>query len=125
VVVNFGRFLEGNIETLRPELEGIVRDAHSCGVKVKAILETYYYNGQQIWNACRECVDAGVDWVKTSTGFAPGGATPEAVKIMLEAVAGQAQVKASSGIKTQNDALLYLDLGCTRIGAGRYKELIL
>jgi deoxyribose-phosphate aldolase len=66
-----------------------------------------------------------VDWVKTSTGFAAGGATPEAVKIMLEAANGVVQVKASGGIKTRADALMYLDLGCTRLGAGRYKELIL
>jgi len=125
VVVNFGRFLEGNIETLQPELESIVRIAHSSGVKVKAILETCYYTPEQIRMACYHCVAARVDWVKTSTGFGPGGATPEAVKIMVEAVNGQGQVKASGGIKTRGDALMYLDLGCTRLGVSRYKELIL
>lgn len=125
VVINFGRFLDGNIEVLTPELCGIVNHAHSVGMKVKAILETCYYTPEQIWIACEHCVEAKVDWVKTSTGFATGGATPEAVKIMLEAVAGRAQVKASGGIKTRKDALMYLNLGCTRLGAGRYKELIL
>jgi deoxyribose-phosphate aldolase len=65
-----------------------------------------------------------VDFVKTSTGFGPGGATPEAVKIMLEAVAGEAQVKASGGIKTYADACAYLDLGCTRLGASTYRGLL-
>jgi deoxyribose-phosphate aldolase len=65
-----------------------------------------------------------VDFVKTSTGFGPGGATPEAVKTMLEAVDGEAQVKASGGIKTYADAARYLDLGCTRLGASTYRELL-
>lgn len=124
VVVNFGRFLEGDVGILKSELQGIIWDAHTCGVKVKAILETCYYTPEQIRTACNRCVEAGVDWVKTSTGFA-GGATPEVVKIMLEAVGGLAQVKASGGIKTRADALMYLNLGCTRIGASCYKELIL
>ena len=125
VVVNYGRFLEGNSEVIKPELQGIVRDAHAVGVKVKAILETCYYTPEQIQEMCQLCVAAGVDWVKTSTGFGPGGATPEAIKIMVETVAGQVQVKASGGIKTHADALMYLDLGCTRLGVGLYKELIL
>jgi deoxyribose-phosphate aldolase len=65
-----------------------------------------------------------VDFVKTSTGFAAGGATPEAVRTMLEAVDGKAGVKASGGIKTYADASLYLDLGCTRIGSSTYRGLL-
>jgi deoxyribose-phosphate aldolase len=123
VVVNFGLFLDGRPEILKSELRTIVKEAHPYGVKVKAILETCYYTPEQIRIACDLCVAAGVDWVKTSTGFA-GGATPEVVKIMLEAVGGLAQVKASGGIKTRADALMYLNLGCTRIGASHYKELL-
>lgn len=123
VVINFGRFLDGYTEVVKSELRTIVKDAHPCGVKVKAILETCYYMPKQIELACQICVEAGVDWVKTSTGFA-GGATPQAVKIMLKAVGGSAQVKASGGIKTRADALMYLNLGCTRIGASRYKDLL-
>ena len=91
---------------------------------VKAILEVCHYTPDQIFQACRLCVAAGVDFVKTSTGFGPGGATPEAVKTMLEAVDGEAQVKASGGIKTYADAARYLDLGCTRLGASTYRELL-
>ncbi len=91
---------------------------------VKAILEICYYAPAQIHEACRLCVKSGVDFVKTSTGFGPSGATPEAVKTMLEAVDGEAQVKASGGIKTYADATRYLDLGCTRLGASIYRELL-
>jgi len=124
VVVNFGRFLDNDIDILKSELWPIVCDAHAGNVKVKAILETCYYTPWRIREACHLCVEAGVDWVKTSTGFA-GGATPEAVLTMIEAVAGQAGVKASGGIKTRAEALMYLDLGCTRLGASRYEGLIL
>ena len=70
------------------------------------------------------CVQYGVDWVKNSTGFATGGATPEAVQIMLDTVAGRAQVKASGGISTYADVARYLGMGCTRIGSSRFQELL-
>ena len=124
VVVNYGRFLDaGNADTFW-DIAGIVKAAHPRGVLVKAILESCCYTPEQLRRACRLCVEAGVDFVKTSTGFAAGGATPEAVKTMLEAVDGKAGVKASGGIKTYADAALYLDLGCTRIGASTYLGLL-
>lgn len=118
VVINYGLFLAGFTSFVRDELVPLVTLAHKRQVLVKAILETCYYTPEQIAEACRLCVECGVDWVKTSTGFAEGGATPEAVKIMIETVAGRAQVKASGGIKTYADAAGYLDLGCTRLGVG-------
>jgi deoxyribose-phosphate aldolase len=124
VVINFGRFLEGREVVVVQELGRIVQLAHKKKALVKAILQTCYYQPGQIVEACRLCVDCGVDFVKTSTGFGPGGATPRAVELMLEAVDGAAQVKASGGIKTYADAALYLSLGCTRIGSSRYRELL-
>jgi len=124
VVINFGRFLEGREVVVVQELGRIIHLAHSKKALVKAILETWYYQPGQIVDACRLCVDCGVDFVKTSTGFGPGGATPWAVELMLEAVEGAAQVKASGGIKTCADASLYLGLGCTRLGSSRYRELL-
>jgi deoxyribose-phosphate aldolase len=124
VVINYGRFLEGRIAVVTQEVGRIVQLAHNRKVLVKAILETCYYQPRQIIEACRLCVDCGVDFVKTSTGFGPGGATPWAVELMLEAVEGAAQVKASGGIKTYADAALYLGLGCTRLGSSHYRELL-
>ena len=122
VVCNSGRFLDGTGST--SELTPLVVEAHQCGVLVKAILETCYLDDSEIQALCEACVRAGVDFVKTSTGFGPKGATPRAVTIMVEAVAGRVGVKASGGIKTYADAAHYLDLGCTRIGASVYKELL-
>jgi len=124
VVINYGRFLEGHPRPVREELSYIVNMVCRFGVVVKAILETCHYTDQQIRDACRLCVDCGVDYVKTSTGFGPAGATVEAVGIMVEAVKGRAEVKASGGIKTYADAARYLDLGCTRIGASVFEELL-
>jgi deoxyribose-phosphate aldolase len=124
VVVNYGRLLEGacgNEEDPEPDwlgLELVMDVAENYGARVKAILETCYLSPEEIAFACQLCVLVGVDWVKTSTGFGPGGATPEAVKIMVKAVQKKAQVKAAGGIKTYADACRYLDLGCTRLGVG-------
>ncbi len=125
VVVNYGRFLDNGRHDAFWDIAGIVKAARPRGVLVKAILETCHYTPDQIHQACKLCVLAGVDFVKTSTGFGPGGATPEAVRIMLAAVDGEAQVKASGGIKTYADAARYLDLGCTRLGSSTYRGLLL
>ena len=118
VVISYGMFLAGYPSRVHDELWALTKMAHKQRVLVKAILETCHYIPDQIAEVCHLCVDCGVDWVKTSTGFAEGGATMEAVKIMVETVAGRAQVKASGGIKTYDDACKYLDLGCTRLGVG-------
>jgi len=124
VVVNYGRFLDDGSPSHFWEIANIVKAAQPRGVLVKAILESCYYTRDQLHQACRLCVDAGVDFVKTSTGFGPGGATPEAVQTMLEAIDGEAQVKASGGIKSYADAAHYLDMGCTRIGSSTYLGLL-
>ena len=124
VVVSYGRFLDGGRPDTFWEIGQIVKAAKPRGVLVKTMLETCYYTVEQIRQACCLCVDNGAAFVKTSTGFGPGGATPEAVKAMLEAVDGKAGVKASGGIKTYADAALYLDLGCTRLGASTYRGLL-
>jgi deoxyribose-phosphate aldolase len=124
VVINFGRFLEGREMVVVQELGRIVQLARKKKALVKTILETCYFQPGQIIDACGLCMDCGVDFVKTSTGFGPEGATPWAVKLMLEAVNGAIQVKASGGIKTYADAALYLGLGCTRLGSSRYRELL-
>jgi deoxyribose-phosphate aldolase len=124
VVINYGHFLAGKPKTVHEELTLLVHLFKPMGVPIKAILETCYYQPDQIRDACKLCVDCGVDFVKTSTGFGSGGASVEAVKVMVEAVNGNAQVKASGGIKTYADAARYLDLGCTCLGSSVFEELL-
>jgi deoxyribose-phosphate aldolase len=118
MVINYGRFLEGRPGVVEQELKSVLQVANNQHVPVKAILESCYYQPRQILLACQLCVDHGVSYVKTSTGFGPGGATPWAVELMVEAVGQNAKVKASGGIKTHQDACLYLGLGCARLGVG-------
>lgn len=124
VVVNFGRYLGGDLTVIERDLEPICNLARSCDVKIKAILEACHYTTPQLKDACKRCADAGVHWLKTSTGFGPGGAFPEDVEVMLNVAEDHGiEVKASGGIKTYADAAGFLDQGCTRLGASRYLEL--
>jgi deoxyribose-phosphate aldolase len=116
MVVNFGCFLDGMYPA--KELRYLGEECMTRGMMSKAILEVGYLNAGEIAVLCELCVNYGIDWVKTSTGYGPSGATPEAVRVMVKAVQGKAQVKASGGIKTYAQACLYLNLGCTRLGVG-------
>ncbi len=125
VVVNYGRFLGGDVGIIGNELADLCIMAHEKYVIVKAILETCYLTPSQIKTACRWCVMSNVDYVKTSTGFGHGPATVEDVKVMLDATKHtQVQIKASGGIKCYDDVEKFLDLGCGRIGASRFQELL-
>jgi deoxyribose-phosphate aldolase len=123
MVMNVGALKSGRETLVRDDIAAVVAAAKPAGVLVKVILETCYLTPDEIRTACRLAEEAGADFVKTSTGFGirasgPTGATPEAVQIMLDAVGGRLQVKASGGIRTWADAVAYLDMGCTRLGVG-------
>ncbi len=123
MVINVGALKSGDERTVRADIAAVVAEAKPRGVLVKVILETCYLTPAEIATACRLAEEAGADFVKTSTGFGvksggPTGATPEAVRIMLDAVAGRLQVKASGGIRSWDEAVAYLDMGCARLGVG-------
>jgi deoxyribose-phosphate aldolase len=123
MVLNVGAFLSGRETAVRDDIAAVVAEARPLDVVVKVILETCYLPADRIAAACRLAEGAGAGFVKTSTGFGvkstgPTGATPEAVRIMLDAVGGRLQVKASGGIRTWDEAIRYLDMGCTRLGVG-------
>jgi deoxyribose-phosphate aldolase len=92
-----------------------VRDA-APGCVLKVILETGLLDAEHMDAAARASVRAGADFVKTSTGFGPRGATVDDVTRLVRAVEGRAQVKASGGIRTREEALAFLAAGATRIG---------
>ena len=86
------------------------------GVEHKVILETCCLTREEKITACRLAVEAGMDYVKTSTGFSASGATVEDVRLMKETVAGRAKVKASGGIRDWKTTLAMLEAGADRIG---------
>lgn len=124
VVINYGRLLDYDSKPVEQELTAIVDIAHSRGAIVKAILEACYYTMPALEDAAKYCVELGVDFVKTSSGYGLHGANPQNVAALLRAVEGSdCQVKASGGITNYDDAVKFLDLGCTRLGASRFQEL--
>lgn len=123
MVMNIGAALAGEWGFVREGIDAVVAIGHEWNAIVKIILETCYLPDAAIHEACLHCVAAGADFVKTSTGFGPCGATERGVTIMRDTVAGRCQVKASGGIQTYADAEMYLDLGCTRLGASQIEPL--
>ncbi len=120
VVANVGAFLSGHTGLVRADIAAVVAEAKAANepVLVKVILETCLLSLDQVAAASLVAEEAGADYVKTSTGFAAHGATPEAVVTMLETVGGRLGVKASGGIRTWAEAVRYIELGCVRIGVG-------
>lgn len=118
MVMNIGKFLSGDEGWVRRDIEGVVAEARKAGdVTVKVILETCYLTAEQIVRACEIARDAGADYVKTSTGFGDGPATPEAVATMVRAVGRVMGVKASGGVRSYEVACGFLDQGCRRLGS--------
>ena len=118
MVMNYGAARGGNWDVVEEEIRGVVEEAHAKGVGVKVIFETSQLNEEQIRKATEVSIAAGADFVKTSTGFNGAGATPEAVKIMVETAAGRAKVKPSGGIRNFETAKAYVEMGADRLGVG-------
>jgi len=115
VVWNITSFKTG-IPWTKIEIAKCSKLAHDRQKLVKVILETAYLSDTEIEQACKLCADAGVDFVKTSTGFAPAGATAEHVALMKRSVPPTVGIKASGGIKTREKALAMIEAGASRIG---------
>lgn len=114
MVINVSRLKSGDREYVRKDIAEVVNA--TPGVEHKVILETCYLTSQEKHAACQLVVEAGADYVKTSTGFGPAGATVADVRLMKETVAGRAKVKASGGIRDWKTALAMLEAGADRIG---------
>jgi deoxyribose-phosphate aldolase len=124
MVMNIGQFLAGHDDAVRKDIAGVVAEAKPTKVLVKVILETCTLDPEQIARACRLAEAAGADFVKTSTGFGEGAATPEAVAIMIRTVGRTMQVKASGGIRDWDTAVGYLRQGCTRLGTASTEAIL-
>jgi deoxyribose-phosphate aldolase len=120
MVMNVRELQSGNHDLVRDEIETLVRTCRKGGtngsVICKVILETCYLTTEQKIKACEICRDAGVDFVKTSTGFGAAGATAEDVKLMRETVGDAVGVKASGGIRDLATVWAMINAGANRIG---------
>jgi len=124
MVLNIAKLLDGDHDYVRKDIKAVVDVAHSHGVAVKVIFENFYLNDEQKKAACGLAEEAGVDFVKTSTGFAGGGATIEDLQLMRDNVSEKVQVKAAGGVRDLEMALKVRQVGCTRFGATRTETIM-
>jgi deoxyribose-phosphate aldolase len=117
MVLNIGRLRSGRAEEVREDIAAVVAVAQAKGAIVKVIFENAYLDDAQKELACRLSEEAGAAFVKTSTGFAPSGATIADLKLMRRSVSPHVQVKAAGGIRTLDALLEVMAVGVTRIGA--------
>ena len=123
MVINIGALKSGDRELVQSEMRSLARLCHAHGARLKAILETALLSHEEKILACQLALVAGVDFVKTSTGFAtvpegtPSGATVEDIVLMRGVVGEKTGVKASGGIRGARDLLAMVEAGATRIGS--------
>ncbi|MDK2745459.1 MAG: deoxyribose-phosphate aldolase [Nitrospira sp. BO4] len=122
MVLNVSRLKSGDHDSVRKDIAEVVKS--TPGVEHKVILETCYLTQQEKRTACHLVVEAGADYVKTSTGFGAAGATIEDVRLLKETVAGRAKVKASGGIRDWKTTLAMLEAGADRIGTSASLSII-
>lgn len=115
MVINIGKAKEHDYEYIENEIKLVV--AASAGKTTKVIIETCYLTDEEKINCCLAAKQANATFVKTSTGFGTGGATPEDVKLMRETVGTEMGVKASGGVRNLEDLEKMVENGATRIGA--------
>ena len=115
-VINVRALQKGRLDILKKEIEEMVAICRPAGVICKVILETCYLSDAEKETVCRIAKEAGVDFVKTSTGFGTAGATVEDVALMRRVVGPEIGVKAAGGIRDLDTALAMIKAGATRIG---------
>ena len=117
VVINIGKAKEGDFSFVKSELLKIRKVAKRK--VVKAIIETCYFDENDIIKLCKVCASAKVDYVQTSTGFGIGGADCKIVSLMKRELAGRCKIKAAAGVKTREQGIELVNCGADRIGTSR------
>lgn len=122
MVLNINALKDKDYDLVLEDIKGVVKAAK--GNVVKVIIETCYLTKEEIVKASELCVKAKAHFVKTSTGFGPGGAKVEDVELIEETVNGKAEIKASGGIRNYEDAMAMIEAGATRLGASKGVEIM-
>ncbi|MDK1025896.1 MAG: deoxyribose-phosphate aldolase [Actinomycetota bacterium] len=123
MVINIGRLLSGDVAYVTDDIAAVVAAAGADAI-VKVIFENAYLNDEQKIAACKASEDAGAAFVKTSTGFAPSGATMHDLILMRSSVSPHVKVKAAGGIRTLDGLLEVMSIGVERIGATRTEAML-
>ena len=124
MVINIGWLRSGEDERVEADIRAVVEAAHAGGAIVKVILENAYLTRDDIVRGCLAVERAGADYVKTSTGFAPSGATLDDLRLMRATVSPKVKVKAAGGVRTLDALIEVMAAGADRCGATRTAEML-
>ena len=125
MVLNIGYLKSGNTQFIEDDIRAVAAAAHRSHAIIKVILETCLLTDDEKKIACIIAKNAGADFVKTSTGFSKGGATVEDIALMRKTVGAAMGVKASGGVRTQEQARAFVAAGATRIGASASIKIVI
>lgn len=117
MVLNIGRLVSGDCAYVEAEIRNVAALCHANAAILKVIFENSYLTDEMKIAACGICKRAGADFVKTSTGFAPSGATIADLKLMYQHASPECRVKAAGGVRTLDAAIEVYEAGCSRFGA--------
>jgi deoxyribose-phosphate aldolase len=124
MVINIGQAIGGQWDAVTADIAAVTAAAHRRGAIVKVIFENCYLNDDQKIRLCRICGEVGADYVKTSTGYGPGGSTEADLILMRRESPPHVKLKAAGGIRTLDAAIACVRLGCDRFGASRTAEIL-
>ena len=124
MVINPNRALSGDWDYVRADIRAVLEETHGRGQKLKVIFETCYLSETQKIQLCEICGELGADWVKTSTGFGTAGATLADLRLMRAHSPDAVQVKASGGVRELDFVLAAREIGVTRCGSSRSREIL-
>ncbi len=116
MVINVGKLLENDLAYTENEIKQITKACHDGNAILKVIVETCYLEEENIKAICEIIENTNADFIKTSTGYGTRGASLEDIKLFKKYLKKDTKIKASGGIRSKEDALKYIDLGCSRIG---------
>ncbi len=123
-VINVGALKSGDLHVVEKDIEAVVEPCRACGVLSKVIIEAALLNDDEKVTACQLVKAAGADYVKTSTGFGPGGATAADVALMRRVVGAEMGVKAAGGVRDLESVKAMIAAGATRVGASAGVKIV-
>jgi deoxyribose-phosphate aldolase len=124
VVINISKARSGDWQYVKNELAALAADTHAGGAKMKVIFENAYLDDAAKIRLCEICAEIGADWVKTSTGYAPSGATLADLELMRRHSPANIQVKAAGGIRDLDTLLAIRDFGVSRVGTSNTQAIL-
>ncbi len=124
VVINIGRARSADWQYVQNEISDLTEIIHGEGARIKVIFENAYHDDASKIRLCQICGEIGVDWVKTSTGYAPTGATLPDLELMRKYSPSAVQIKAAGGIRDLDTLLTVRAIGVSRVGATRTEAML-